>query len=204
MKKPPHVMEIFLQPGDCWFGDERTRIRTLLGSCVAITLWHPQRRIGGMCHFMLPSRSRPAGAAADGRYADEAMEVLLREIHQAGTAPREFEAKLFGGGRMFHHPYCDGKPCYAMQVHDRNVSAGQSLVACHGFRLKAEHLGGQGHRQVIFDIWSGHVWMKHTPLPAALRCKASVLHGRPEGTDTPSGGGERSESGRFSLSEGWA
>ena len=50
MKKPQSVIEIFLQPGELWFGDEQTRIRTILGSCVAVTLWHPGRRIGGMCH----------------------------------------------------------------------------------------------------------------------------------------------------------
>lgn len=170
MHKPPHVLEVFLQPGELWFGDENTRIRTILGSCVAVTLWHPGRRIGGMCHYMLPARERPPGSAPDGRYAVEAMEALLAEIGKAGASPREFEAKLFGGGRMFDHPYCGGKPCKGMQVHDRNVETGLELVGQHGFNFKAEHLGGHGHRHVIFDIWSGHVWMRHTPLAPGARC----------------------------------
>ena len=48
MKKPDHVIEIFLQPGDFYFGGADTRIRTILGSCVSITMWHPTRLIGGM------------------------------------------------------------------------------------------------------------------------------------------------------------
>ena len=67
------IREVFLQPGGFYFGGGRTRISTLLGSCISITLWHPARRIGGMCHFMLPTRGQPAGAPLDGRYADEAL-----------------------------------------------------------------------------------------------------------------------------------
>lgn len=171
MRKPPHVIEIYLQPGELWFGDENTRIRTILGSCVAITLWHPHRRIGGMCHYMLPSRARRHGADLDGRYGDEAMALLIRHIHAAGGRLQDFEAKLFGGGRMFHHDYGEGR-CCAGAVHDRNVEVARAMAARHGLPIKAEHLGGHGHRQVILDLWSGHAWLKHTPLAAQARCSS--------------------------------
>lgn len=164
MKKPAHVIEIFLQPGELWFGDANTRIRTLLGSCVAITLWHPRRRIGGMCHYMLPDRIRGTGVALDGRYGDEALDLLTNEIKAAHGYPHEYEAKLFGGGHMFMHAV-DTSKNRRDQVPDRNVAAGRALVQRHGFMVKAEQMGGGGHRQVIFDIWSGHVWVKHTQLP---------------------------------------
>lgn len=169
MITPPNVMEIFLQPGELWFGGRDNRIRTILGSCVALVLWHPKRHIGGMCHYLLPHRGSKGTSPLDGRYADEAIDLLLAEIRKADTRPQEYEAKLFGGGRMFHHPYCDGQKCSG-QVQDRNVRIGRELVSRHGFHLKAEHLGGHGHRQVIFDIWSGHAWMKHTPLPTHAQC----------------------------------
>ena len=76
------AIEIFLQPGEIFFGDSSTRIRTVLGSCVAMTLWHPQRKVGGMCHYMLAQRrgrGEPDGAL-NGKYADEALQLLLREI----------------------------------------------------------------------------------------------------------------------------
>lgn len=173
LKKPPHVIEIFLQPGELWFGDEHTRIRTILGSCVAVTLWHPRRRIGGMCHFMLPKRIRGTGIALDGRYGDEALDILTREIKAVHGFPHEFEAKLFGGGHMFQQAFCNPNDC-GSQVPDRNVAAGRELVQRHGFTLKAEQLGGRGHRQVMFDIWSGHAWVKHDPLPGGARCLAGA------------------------------
>jgi chemotaxis protein CheD len=33
----------------------------------------------------------------------------------------------------------------------------------HGFTSCAEHLGGVGHRNIFFDIWNGHVWVRHQP-----------------------------------------
>ena len=63
------VQEVFLNPGDFHFAGGHTRIRTLLGSCVSIALWHPERKLGGMCHFILPERGQPAaGQELDGRY----------------------------------------------------------------------------------------------------------------------------------------
>lgn len=185
MKKPESVIEIFLQPGELWFGDEHTRIRTILGSCVAVALWHPGRRIGGMCHYLLPKRAGHRSAKdLDGRYGDEALEMLLREIRAKRAHPPEFEAKLFGGGYMFSRDYCPGKSCSG-QIQDRNISAASELMARHGLKVKARHLGGQGHRQVIFDIWSGHVWLKHTPLVSGESIRAEEgghIHPLIEGT----------------------
>ncbi|MDD3518939.1 MAG: chemotaxis protein CheD [Chromatiales bacterium] len=162
MRKPPHVMEIYLQPGEVWVGDRDTRIRTILGSCVAITLWHPVKLIGGMCHFMLAERPPGRAGEPDARYANEAMRLMTEQIRRAGCRLQDMEAKLFGGGRMFRHRPAGGNE----QVQDRNIEAGRLLVRHAGAKLTAEHLGGHGHRQLIFDIWNGHVWMKHTPLPA--------------------------------------
>jgi chemotaxis protein CheD len=155
MKKPAHVIEIFLQPGDFYFGDRNTRIRTLLGSCVAITMWHPVLLIGGMCHYMLPTRGKPA-VELDGRYADEAIRLFHLEIGKAGTKPEDYQVKLFGGGSMFglQKGDCKDIPC-------RNVKAARLLLAEYGHAISAEHVGMHGHRNVIFDIWSGKVWMRH-------------------------------------------
>ena len=43
------IRTVLLGAGDFYFGSGHTRVSTLLGSCVSITLWHPRRRIGGMC-----------------------------------------------------------------------------------------------------------------------------------------------------------
>lgn len=76
-----HAIDIFLQPGEFYFGDRETRLRTILGSCVAITLWHPRLRIGGMCHYLLPMRrGHHDEAELDGRYADDSLTLRLIKV----------------------------------------------------------------------------------------------------------------------------
>lgn len=157
-------IDIFLQPGEVFFGDSSVRVRTVLGSCVSITLWHPKHLLGGMCHYMLPERGA-AGSSLDGRYAPEALALLLDQMHQAGTAPREFQAKLFGGGRMFAAEALSP----GIDIGARNVEVGRRLLRSHGLHLTCEHLCGQGHRSLIFDIATGDVWVKHMPQPALLQ-----------------------------------
>jgi len=158
MKTPEDVLEIFLQPGEFYFGDEKTRIRTLLGSCVAITMWHPKLNIGGMCHFMLPqNRRKETTHVLDGRYAVDAMQMFLREIHRSRARPSDFHAKLFGGGRMFAH---SGKANRPISVSEQNVEFGRNIIKQYGFKLMAEDLGGNGHRNIILDLWSGDVWVR--------------------------------------------
>lgn len=168
MRKPSHIVEIFLQPGEFYFGSRDTRIRTLLGSCISITVWHPHLLIGGMCHYMLPTRGLPRNGPLDGRYADEALEYLVSEIRNAGTRPAEYEVKLFGGSNMFAEikkTHCPGDQCdpFAATCKDvacRNRRSAPLLVAQHGFSIKAEKLGGTKPHNLLFDIWSGHVWLR--------------------------------------------
>jgi len=161
--KPPHVMEIFLQPGEFYFGDKDTRIRTVLGSCVSITFWHPQLILGGMCHYMLPNRSQERrlknASDLDGRYADEAIALLLKEMDATGASHREFQVKLFGGGNMFP----DRKSLQG-HVGSKNIEIARRIVQSHGFNCVSEHLGGEGYRNIIFNVWSGDVWVRHAPV----------------------------------------
>ena len=40
------------------------------------------------------------------------------------------------------------------------MAIARSLVASHGFVVAAEDLGGTSHRQIIFDINNGDVWVR--------------------------------------------
>lgn len=150
-------LDIFLQPGEVYFGDVDTRIRTLLGSCVAVTWWHPGRKIGAMCHYLLPDRPRSQKKpeqALDGRYAEEAFDIVLRYMSKESTFPEEYEVKMFGGGNML------APSKQANSVGERNIEFGKSWLAEHGFRVSREHLAGDGHRNIVFDLETGDVWVK--------------------------------------------
>jgi len=173
MKKPEHVIEIFLQPGDFYFGDQNTRIRTLLGSCISIVMWHPKLLIGGMCHYMLSSRGNKNISKLDGRYGDEAILMFFSEAIRNNSNPNDYIVKIFGGGNMFSksksHVPCMEAPCDAVIHSCRNVACkneikGVSLLEDYGFSITSKDLRGICSRNIIFDIWNGDVWVrKNTP-----------------------------------------
>jgi chemotaxis protein CheD len=173
--------DVYLNSGDFEFVEGRVRLRTVLGSCVAVTAWHPGRRLGGMCHFLLPLRGRAAdedhGVAM---YAEQAVELFEREFLRRGAGKEEFVVKMFGGGSMFPR-HSASKPCTG-SCRDRsaviscrdvpcsNITLGRALFEQHGFVITGGDVGGIGSRQLIFDVWSGDVWVRKGP--AALEKEA--------------------------------
>ena len=157
MKYKPDLIDIFLQPGELFVGDQDYQIRTILGSCVSITLWHAAARMGGMSHFLLPTRSGLGeDLELDGRYGDEALRLMLQELGSYGLRPQDCEAKIFGGGNMFPG---QGRP-EAMLVGRRNGEAARELLQVRGITVISESLFGIGHRQIIFDVNKGDVWSR--------------------------------------------
>ncbi len=149
-------MEIFLQPGEFFIGDASYRIRTLLGSCVSITLWHPRQRIGGMSHFLLAARGSRKVLELDGKYGEEAMWLMLRELTRADVNTAQCEAKIFGGGNMFPQ---HSKPT-SVNVGQSNGEAARRMLEGFEIPIVAQSLYGVGHRQVIFDVSNGQVWSR--------------------------------------------
>jgi chemotaxis protein CheD len=159
--------DVVLNPGDFCFAEAGTRIRTLLGSCVSITMWHPRLLIGGMCHYVIPHRrSHVPPSELSGRYADEAVELFRHQIERYRTFPRDYEVKMFGGGDQFPDTR---RAVGVLNIPKENVNRGLELLESNGFRLIATHLGGTGPRNLVFDVTTGEVWMKHSGRSAVAR-----------------------------------
>ena len=159
IRSRPARLDVFLQPGDWCSGDASYRVRTLLGSCVSVTLWNPRARVGAMSHSLLPSRGMPAprDAALDSRYVDEALALMVDGLADLGVTAQQCEAKIFGGGDMF------GTAHNSITVGQRNGEAARVLLRRRGIEVTSESLFGEGHRQMIFDIATGEVWARQIP-----------------------------------------
>jgi len=163
--------DVFLQPGECAAGDASCRIRTILGSCISVTLWCPALRVGAMSHSLLPSRGRvgvePVRSldllALDARYADEALHLMLHDLERRQVRAADCRAKIFGGGNMFPAHRAGGVP-----VGRRNGEAARKLLKAHGIEVASESLFGDGHRQIVFDIATGDVWVRQLPPTDAI------------------------------------
>jgi chemotaxis protein CheD len=144
--------KVFLLPGQWYFGATGATVKTLLGSCIAITLWHPAKGLGGMCHFLLPTRPRAADGTLDGRFGDEAITLLVNEIKRSRTRPQDYEVHLYGGADTMPE---DAKMKFA--IGERNVEKAWELIDQHGFQLQCVDVGGNEPRNVTLDMKSGQV-----------------------------------------------
>ena len=150
------VRDVTLQPGEYAVGDAHCCMRTVLGSCVSITLWHPHKRIGAMSHFLLAARAAESGGMLDARYGEEALTLMLLDLERVGVSAARCQAKIFGGGHMFPEQGEAG----AMQVGRKNGEAARYLLRRRGIVVQSESLFGVGHRQIVFDVASGDVWAR--------------------------------------------
>ncbi len=183
LSKPPLAApatsnEIFLLPGEYFVGGAQHKVRTLLGSCVSVTLWDPVRRIGAMSHIMLVGRR--GGARPDARYADDALALMLAELAALGVAPQDCQAKVFGGGNMF--PTLVGRDG---DIGRRNGAVTCALLARLGIPVVSHCLYGVGHRRIQFDIGSGDVWSRQDKPTALAPCVVLPISTSPVLTAAP-------------------
>ena len=54
-----------------------------------------------------------------------------------------------------------------LNVATRNIASAFELLARHRYRPGLTHCGGQGHRKLIFELWTGAVWLAYRPRPAS-------------------------------------
>lgn len=152
--------KVFLKPGNLCFGIPGTGIHTVLGSCVAITLWHPTLHIGAMCHFVLPKRPQgePIDDSLDGRYGDEAIQLLTLGVRLHETELSDYQVKVFGGADVCAR----GLDTTHRSIGQENVAQAMNLLAQRNIDVLVCHVGESGNRKIVLDLNTGDVWVKHT------------------------------------------
>jgi chemotaxis protein CheD len=131
-----------------------------LGSCVGISLYDRQNKIGGMAHVMLPSSQLYSRTAVPGKYADTAIESLLKALLEEGANLTALEAKLVGGANMFASIIPQAVP-----IGMRNVSASRDKLLEKGIPVLAEEVGGSQGRTVFFSLLDGRMEIRKLNQP---------------------------------------
>jgi chemotaxis receptor (MCP) glutamine deamidase CheD len=155
------VSEVTIYVGGVHASSEPAVVKTLLGSCVAVCLWDPETRIGGMNHFLLPralndTRDDPA------RFGVHAMDLLIGEMQKAGADRRRLLAKVFGGAHVLAVPEDeDGVP-------SQNITFALEFLRRDSFRITGYDLGGYQARRVHFHTESGRAFVQRVASATAL------------------------------------
>ncbi len=145
-------MDTVLLPGEVVFEVAPFRIRTILGSCVALAAWHPSLQVGGMCHYLLAERQDPK-RPHDERYADIALEKLLLKMG-AVASPTEYKLGLFGGSRLFGE-------FSRSNIGGRNVEFALQWLTRQSLTLESKDVLGDMCRTLVFDLSDGSFQMNH-------------------------------------------
>lgn len=140
-------------PGEFFATSLDVAIVTVLGSCVSACIRDPERRIGGLNHFMLPESQERGVASDSARYGAFAMEVLINKLLSMGARRGSMEAKVFGGGRVM-------ASLSASNVGDRNAAFVLDYLATERIRVTAQDLLDVFPRKVYFFPATGRVMVK--------------------------------------------
>lgn len=145
--------------------DGETLVAYGLGTCVGIGVSDPDAGVHGLAHVVLPRRPDDS-AASPGKFADEAVHALLREVVSAGGAYASVEAWLAGGADVF--PLADLD--LPSGTGRRTAAVARDAFAALDVPVVAEAVGGDAGRTVEFDTDTGAVVVRRADgEPTTLR-----------------------------------
>lgn len=126
-----------------------------LGSCIGVALHDPQKKIGGMLHYQLPSGRMDASKAAKNpmMFADTGMKYLVDKMTELGVNKKQLIVKIAGGAQVMN----DAK---AFQIGKRNYAAIRQVLWKNGMFIKAEDTGGKNARTLSMRIDNGTIQIK--------------------------------------------
>ena len=147
------IKKLFLYPAALYAGVQPTNVITILGSCVAICLWDPVTKLGGINHFMLPMWN--GQGLASPRYGNIAVAKLLEEMEVLGSDRINIEAKVFGGAEVLEMKQANFK------IGQRNTELALRMLKQYNIKIKAQSTGGKRGRKILFNTATGEVRMKY-------------------------------------------
>lgn len=145
--------------GDCKASNDpdTTLVTYALGSCLAVTMFDPQSKVGAMLHFMLPDSMQDLDAEIvnQWRYADTGVPLMLEQVIRLGANKRRLQVKVAGGAAVL------GDQSY-FNIGRRNYAALKKLLWKSGILIQAEDVGGSVSRTVRLELSSGRFLVRES------------------------------------------
>lgn len=131
-----------------------TAVTHALGSCVAVCIWDPVVRVGGLLHFLLPdSRLNPGQAEhRPATFADTGLPLLFHAAYAQGLVKGRCRVSLVGGAEVSGLAGAG-----SFNVGKRNVLAARRLLWANGLLVHGDVTGGHIARSVVLELDTGRV-----------------------------------------------
>ena len=152
MGSEPSSNKPFLLPGALFAKSGTYLITTVLGSCIAVCLWDPRLKVGGMNHYKLPLWN--GDGLPSPKFGNIAIIKLIEKMLEMGSSKRDLKAKVFGGGAVIR------SSSGFLNVGERNIELAKELLAQERIPIVASDVGGEQSRKILFNTWDGSILMK--------------------------------------------
>jgi chemotaxis protein CheD len=128
-----------------------------LGSCIAVSVYDPRARVGGLLHFMLPEASLNPEKAQENPYtfADSGIPVLFKKAYELGAIKNRMVVHAVGGAQVMVDQEL-------FNIGKRNQMALRKLLWKAGVMLQAEAVGGNISRTVRLEMATGKLFVKES------------------------------------------
>jgi len=142
----------FLYPSALFASKAPHMVTTILGSCVAVCMYDPNVRIGGINHFMLPLWN--GQGLASPKYGNIAIEKLLEKMISLGSNKNTIQAKVFGGGEVIQTNITQ------FNIGARNIKLALDMLDELKIPVLGQSVGGKLGRKILFNTETFEVKQK--------------------------------------------
>jgi chemotaxis protein CheD len=134
-----------------------------LGSCIGISCYDPQAKVGGLAHVLLPaSEGKRSEEREPARYADTGIDALLKQLSAMGASPRRMVVKVAGGAAVLGPANAE-----KFKIGERNAEAIKERLKHHGIAPAAVDLGGTKGRTLEVHMNTGKTFVRTAASPAS-------------------------------------
>jgi chemotaxis protein CheD len=126
-----------------------------LGSCIAVAVYDPVAKVGGLLHFMLPDSTLDAGKAKDtpAMFADTGIPLLFKSCYKLGADKKRMIVKVAGGASILDESNF-------FRIGQKNIMAMRKLFWNNNVLIDAEDTGKNLNRTVRIELGTGKVSIK--------------------------------------------
>ncbi len=121
-----------------------------LGSCIGVTLYDPERKIGGMIHCMLPSARIDMQKASQKpeMFVDCGLAMILQQMFDLGASRRSLRIKMAGAASVLN----DNE---FFKVGERNYACAKKFFEKNMLKIESEDVLGSVSRTLSLYMDSG-------------------------------------------------
>ena len=127
-----------------------------LGSCIGLSLYDPQTKVGGLLHYMLPDSKQARPSDTPAKFIDTGFPLMLADVLKLGAVKSRLVAKIAGGAQMFAFSNSNDM----LRVGDRNVDAVKAKLKLLGIPIVASDTGLNYGRTIEFYSSTGVLLVK--------------------------------------------